>query len=277
MKYALVLLAALLVPNAGAVPVKALGTTPHSVPDACSACHEPGTPAGPTKPIVTNCLSCHPTEDHHPVNVAPGEIKVAAGWPLENGKMTCATCHDEHPDDQASTDRMLRGGHPATVKEFCYRCHESTVNTTRQSPHPTDGKPAADGSCSACHSGRPAAGATLAESRLRLEPTRVCVVCHEGEVHTGTKAHLGKQLERPIDPKVAAEFPLTADGTIACWTCHDVHNSAVNPPPAPRRLADALAKAVRGGKVDAPLTTSLLALPVSDGSLCRACHGNGPS
>lgn len=277
MRWALALLLVLLVPTARAVELKALGTNPHAVADACSACHDPGTPAGPARPVVANCLTCHPTEDHHPVSVPPGDIKVAEGWPLENGKMTCSTCHDEHPPDEQRTHRQLRGGHPATVKEFCYRCHESSTATNRQSPHPDDGNPAADGSCSACHSGRPEAGVSPAESRLRLEPTRVCLVCHEGEVHTGTKAHLGKQLLHPLDPAIAREFPLTAEGTIACWTCHDVHNSATNAPRAPRRLADALAKMVRGGHVDAPRTTSLLALPGADGSLCRACHGDGPS
>lgn len=263
----------------GARATDALGKSPHGVAAGCESCHTAGTPVGTPKPIVKNCLACHPSEDHHPIGMQPKEIKVAVGWPLEDGKVTCATCHAEPgcSADRAREAPYLRGGNPAGgIKEFCYRCHESTSASSRSSPHPKEGRPAADGSCSVCHAGVPKPNVAPAEAHLRLEPTKVCLTCHPGEVHTGLSAHLGKTLPRPIDPAVAIEFPLAPGGVIACWTCHDVHNSASTAPPARRRLGDALAAAVRGTTPEPLHTTALLALPADDGSLCRACHGNGP-
>ena len=65
----------------------------------------------------------------------------------------------------------------------------------------------------------------------------------------------------PLSAKTRRLLPLLADGTIACFTCHDVHGAA--------------APAARGKRAhDGP--DSMLALPAADGKLCRACHGRGP-
>ncbi|MCB9688215.1 MAG: hypothetical protein H6738_17520 [Alphaproteobacteria bacterium] len=246
-----------------------LGESPHGAPDKCAACHAMG-PEGQALaplPVEATCRGCHPDADMHPVGMKPVRIAVHEGWPLEDGVVTCATCHAE-PGCEADRDETrpwLRGGTPARKADFCYRCHESQA-MQRQSPHlPAGATDPTQAGCPACHAARPEPGATVAESRLRVVAAETCTTCHPGAVHAGVAEHVGHHVNRPPDPAL----PLL-DGVIGCWTCHEVH-AAPKDEPAPHGLAASLVGIPRD-----PGPEALLALPAADGSLCRACHGDGP-
>lgn len=254
------LLVLFVLPSSGFATAR-LGDSPHGEADSCGACHDlaVGPAPGAVRPIEVTCRSCHPDADMHPVGMRPKDIQVAEGWPLESGIVTCATCHAE-PSCDPKRDRtppFLRGGTPPRKMDFCYRCHASTA-LTRTSPHlPVASDGAANTTCSACHSGQPQAGAGPTESRLRLAPVDACVTCHPGPVHLGVSEHTGTAIKTPLTENAARLLPLLEGDRIACFTCHDVHNAYVGPR-------------------DAEGHNTMLALPANDGSLCRACHGNGP-
>lgn len=271
-----------------------IGKSPHAQPDGCPACHDASAGAAPgaVRPVIPTCLGCHPDADMHPVGMAPREVKVADGWPLENGKVTCATCHAEPSCDRSrgTVRPWFRGGNPERKLDFCYRCHTPTA-MQRTNPHvPTEQGGSSEG-CSACHSGKPAEGATVAESRLRVAPEEACVTCHPGAVHAGVAEHLGAILGTPLTADDAKHMPLGEGGKIECWTCHDVHQTAVSAPVAKKGVAARIDAAMQAeaakvvpaeppktepAKTEPAARPSLLALPTSDGRLCTACHGKGP-
>jgi hypothetical protein len=278
---ALFTLLLLLAPSLGKASQR-LGESPHDKPGACAACHEPGVGATPGKarPIIANCLSCHPDADMHPVGMAPRDIPVVEGWPLEDGKVTCATCHAEPScaADRGKVAPWFRGGVPARTMDFCYRCH-TPIKMQRTNPHPGSHGDKRDG-CAACHSGEPEKGAGLADARLRLVPSETCTTCHPNPVHAGAAEHVGAVQPTALTGDAKAKLPLDKDDTIACWTCHDVH--AAGPQSGPKRegIEGHIASARELPKDLAPTASAdqpaMLALPTDDGSLCKACHGSGP-
>lgn len=262
---------------------------PHGKADACGSCHLAVTGGGAVRPEAETCLACHPEGDPHPSNQLPRKVHVPADWPLVDGRVTCATCHAE-PACSADRDReapFLRGGNVTRTVQFCDRCHNDGTLGRVDPHHPRREGDTDDPTCGACHSGTPAPGAAPEAARLRTAPAAACATCHEGEIHAGVAAHLGKV----VPASVASSLPLAEGRTIACWTCHDVHGGtqaagelrrrsaadairalALQPPTATVSVAPAASPVSATGVLHPPL----LALPASDGSLCRACHGVGP-
>lgn len=290
------LLGALLAGGSADRPVAAADApaNPHGDPAACTACHAPGaspSQPGAPLPVVQTCRSCHPTADMHPVGMAPSRVTVAAGWPLEDGKVTCATCHAEpaHGGEAAALPAPWhRGGPYPSVTRFCYACHDA-AGYTQSDPHrPAKPGDPADPSCAACHTGTPAKGASLDQARLRAGPDAACTgTCHSEPPHAGVAEHLGKAV--PAD--VAAALPATLtlhQGQIACYTCHEVHTTSAAPSSAGRRAlaqglrAEALSgdwAALAGAEIawpDGADPHAMLAESAADGGLCQACHGVGP-
>lgn len=273
-----------------------LGDSPHGKADACAACHLPatdGAAAGPALPVVPTCLSCHPNADMHPVNVEQtDDIRVPENWPLENGRMVCSTCHAE-PAHGAPFAQLKapyhRGGPYEDVKDLCYRCHQRTTYVRKDPHHPNQARNIDSPTCAACHTRTPADGAIPTQANLRYALQETCTTCHQGAVHTGLDAHLGKVVPPERASKLPASITLTEDGRVACWTCHEVHDGsdATQRPVSPfiaglrARNADEdwsghVTPAIEWpGESTKPEHPPLLALPVADGSLCRACHGNG--
>jgi hypothetical protein len=281
-------------------PVAAVTTSdrnPHDRPDDCGACHEPGdTPSAPgaPRPSLESCVECHPDQerDMHAVDMAPEKTRMPAGWPFDGGVVTCATCHAE-PSCETTRSRQkpwLRGGPYADPLDACWACHDTGDYERTDPHHPTTVRDAADGSCAACHTAVPEEGAVVADSSLRATPDQLCALCHDGPPHLGAESHMGAKHEGP-PPEHG--LPLGPGGSVACWTCHEVHGDGLNErakPPKNRRLARAIIDEILGeewaGLVPDgavwPGTTNneehppLLALPAADGRLCEACHGDGP-
>jgi hypothetical protein len=264
---------------------------PHGDPQACAACHEGGPEApGAALPIIETCTECHPDADMHPVGVEPQRIHVAEGWPLLEGQISCWTCHTE-PACQAGEPAeppYLRGGPITRIQDFCYRCHTREEFTREDPHHPERRRDEADGSCAACHVGLPEEGAAPEDARLREIEGGVCATCHIEHPHFGTESHLHQPVEAvPLDsiPDVVA---LPADGTVRCWSCHEVHDET--PEPSRRwHRGHSLAQALREDERetwgledvehwpcdDPGEHPPMLALPLEDGSLCQACHHEG--
>lgn len=272
---AFVLLALLFLP-AGSRATSRLGVSPHEQAGACPVCHDSGAEGtvGPPRPVEATCRSCHPDADMHPVGMSPREVHVAEGWPLEAGKLTCATCHAEPScdDRRGRVAPWFRGGNPERVMDFCYRCHTpGRCGLLRTRAAGVDGNA---GGCPACHQGKPAAGAPPAQAELRLPGADTCTTCHPGPVHAGVAEHLGEGVTVALAPEAAAALPLGEGNAIMCWTCHDVHRAGPDTPHPPAGFAARLAR-LRPPTAEGQ-RPALLALSVQDGSLCRACHGGGP-
>lgn len=85
--------------------------------------------------------------------------------------------------------------------------------------HPRAQNPHAPGdrtACGLCHTSSP--------PKLSFDPVTTCVKCHSGNVdsHPISKHPIGKA------PRInlPSAFPLTQDGQMACYTCHDPHNKS---------------------------------------------------
>ena len=271
-----------------------LGKSPHGAKDGCAACHvgvgAPG--VGATKPIEATCRSCHPDADMHPVGMKPRTVKVAAGWPLEDGVVTCATCHAEPAHGGAAAtlpSPWHRGGPYPTTTAFCASCHDIAAYS-RQSPHTKEKTRDPKGAtCTACHSGLPVTGAAPSASRTRVPADQSCTGCHEGQIHAGVVEHVGKSVSPAVRAALPPAVAVNADGTIACWTCHEVHDGVTATHPNRRVLADGLrsralkedwtayaGSAYLWPRAEADEGSAMLALSIDDGALCQACHGEGP-
>lgn len=85
----------------------------------CTDCHSSDTPGATdlTRPLSTLCNNCHQArieKGEHQVNI-PATFTGGNTLPLQDGKMTCITCHDPHGSSLA-----LRMKDP----ELCTQCHK---------------------------------------------------------------------------------------------------------------------------------------------------------
>ena len=73
--------------------------------------------------------------------------------------------------------------------------------------------------CSGCHTADPPA--------LLLDPVTTCVKCHDGNIgnHPVTKHPMGQMTKI----KIPSYLPLTEDGEMVCYTCHDPHKKTKHP------------------------------------------------
>jgi hypothetical protein len=261
----------------------ALGQTinPHGAPEHCQACHtEPvegaaGLDAAGLDAAV--CTSCHTGLDRHmhAVSLTPSTAKSPVDWPLDNGTITCATCHAEPSCDEARdpSPPYHRGGPYTDPQGQCWQCHAEDA-FQRRDPHHEGDK-----GCGTCHTATPPEGAPAAKALLRSE--NICEVCHKPERHAGGSTHFGKA----PDDVPSRDLPLRSDGTIGCFTCHDAHKEGVAQHANPGALAIALRQRaltkewlpVAASVPDASSNVEhppLMALPAREG-LCEACHDEG--
>jgi predicted CXXCH cytochrome family protein len=171
------------------------------------------------------CARCHEAQAgfSHPVDIVP-TMAVPAMLPLENGKVTCVTCHDNtleaHSRDRTATasgghaEALLRNGLDATV--LCTQCHVVT-GITRKAMHPigvgrahllwaratlTNGQLAAGSKAAVRPASLGVADASLAAATN--DGSRTCAGCHDGTVATdalgsGSRGMVGFSLRGTVE------------------------------------------------------------------------------
>jgi len=158
------------------------------------------------------------------------------GYPLNQGKLMCSTCHDEesHRKHDPANPKFLRGGPYEDPEEFCYRCHlddRSTKNNPHNQVDPF-GRIRQE-SCRFCHRNKPGDGKPGAASLEMVgEESVVCASCHQKRPHPDvehivaiTPAMAKRKEEYEARHKVT--IPVGEDGIIRCSTCHNPHAKGV--------------------------------------------------
>ena len=217
---------------------------PHRRRTLCFACHGGGT-SGPLREAgsVALCQRCHGSGSipgmSHPLATVSKGIAVPAGWPLENGKLTCLTCHfaghapgavPGWTDEPPNTPHLLRGGVAGDRAAVCFRCHARNQWAGRN-PHR---EAAVERSgCTQCHERRPVWGTDRADTVTFVADINiVCLACHNPPEHPGSFRHtvtLGEGM-----PEVPEFLPLGTGRRITCATCHNPH---LDTPGSPRLRA----------------------------------------
>ena len=286
---------------------------PHGAADLCTECH--GTlPSGELDsawPPMSACERCHPDTNFHLVDVEPEEVECPDELMMQDGVMTCLTCHDEPacdglPKDARETDHFRDGPYRKPL-DLCFRCHDRE-DYQRTDPHrdlrTMDGE-RNDAVCIFCHQGVPEAETDEEVNTLRVDPVELCKGCHAHQIHVGIPSHLKLLPDdmRPVVDRFNASteqpIPIGPRGEVFCTSCHDPHPGLeaipVDTPPAklerlrknnrafrdeytlPRLRADL------GTITDADGTTltlmdgpaekgGLLRVPADNGDLCLVCH-----
>ena len=196
-----------------------------------------------------NCAQCHLADAalSHPVNVRP-TLSVPASLPLEEGRITCTTCHVDstaaHAQARTHPSALLRTADDGT---FCIQCHNS-VALTRAAQHSAALSRAhllwAPGSPAGQFNAAVRAPATPI-TRAVVDETRVCLSCHDGTVasdasakgdgthagagHPTSVRYGGTNLGSPRTPLVpigSVDPRLRLfNGQVGCATCHSPYSS----------------------------------------------------
>ena len=248
------------------------------------------------------CLKCHTDGCPivHPTDCEVKEtecIKVPPDFPLNNGKMTCTTCHDM----TSKNENFLRAKKPLKERfDFCFQCHNAECYK-KFNPHetiekniPWDKKKKA---CIYCHG----VGA-------ELEAYNACVGCHTKTPHVGAPEHLLAKREKveklvkgkaevveiesikELKPKIDEEElkkrkpkVILVKGRIECITCHNPHPQiAVPAPPEDKEWAEVEKKDLeyKLEKLKMDLSrfklntegVKLMSHELKGGKLCQICH-----
>lgn len=220
---------------------------PHGSRGLCFTCHPGGVregtavSVGERGDVVALCNGCHEMPG---VRRAPHVVRAAAsestwrmeylGYPLEGGKLTCVTCHDEvsHGAADPANPRFLRGGPYPDGEKFCARCHLDAAGA-RDNPHRQ-----VDGfgrirydRCRFCH-GEPRDAAAPESVSPIADDTAVCSNCHRLVPHPDVD-HI-RPITEPMDARRReyeerhkVVLPLGEGKTIRCSTCHNPHAKGV--------------------------------------------------
>lgn len=195
----------------GAVTAVDAGSPPAGLHKSlpCVQCH----PRGEGESV--GCAECHDSANHvHPTNVA-APATVPPEFPLEQGRLGCATCHRLHSPTGPYALRALAGRDSSGLRDLCTACHGAGLAS--QDPHrATPGV----NRCSFCHAPiDPKAVLYGARPKIRAAADRVCDYCH----NMGAQSH-----PRNIDPvlDLPPGLPRGTKGAITCLTCHSPHGSS---------------------------------------------------
>jgi predicted CXXCH cytochrome family protein len=134
----------------------------------------------------SNCNNCHDNQAlfSHPVNVL-ASMSVPADLPLENGQITCVTCHDNsssqmHMQARANHTPMLRA---MDGESLCLQCHDAG-----QSMHGAKLGKAHLASMNASNGFGSTSSSSSSNVLTASDPTvmdsvsRNCLSCHDGSV-----------------------------------------------------------------------------------------------
>lgn len=280
-------------------PARAIN--PHWLKDACDKCHvmkkDQAQPIGLPE-SERACLSCHDgvhaNAEAHPVGrlLDPEQFR-NPGWPLLEGRLACATCHDielttGHKNPQTSPSDFLRPAQAQGPDAFCASCHKP-VDYSRINPHRmmTQGH-VVPADCLLCHKQLPDAHAMTRTGRpdLRADVMTFCRSCHYYHVDWYEPGHMGTKIppkmlaymrakeivgpatrpsrEMIVELQAAGArpelWPVGPDNTVVCTTCHNPHQQGVFPPGS---VLEVGAMKIEDGRV-----VSHAAIP----DICLRCH-----
>lgn len=197
---------------------------PHFGPIECVACHIDEEDYELRSSSYTElCNSCHlelmTGRTHHPLRPVGGEVTVPEDWPLEDGGLSCLTCHLPSHDEYVGQYMFLRSPYQSDPGGYCSNCHRRESWSGRN-PHADANR--GEG-CNFCHDGSPQPGVdTVHTIRLFAEPSALCLRCHESVPHPAGFTHTMK-----IDPEmvlhVSKSVVLFEGDAVVCSTCHNPH------------------------------------------------------
>ena len=232
---------------------------PHWKNLMCMACHQ-GTPSKGNPVLLGSgdlnelCNRCHKSQfaraDIHPVGIIPSKhVKIPDDMPLQNGTITCETCHQSSLQESARAMTSVGKRNPKFLRrsglsrnEFCFICHiEETYR--RLNPHlqiDEHGHIKKE-TCLLCHASLPDVYLFGAKNVMFLvdDPNEYCIGCHPGfsEAHPAGGHHLVTPSEKIMKAlstsvnRIGVELPLYK-GKIVCATCHNPHDLGVIKYPA---------------------------------------------
>jgi hypothetical protein len=224
---------------------------PHGNRFLCFACH-PGkiregaeVPLGANRDVEKLCNGCHGLEG---VKKAPHVVGVSSssestwrmdylGYPLNEGKLSCVTCHDEvsHRKPDPENPKFLRGGPYSVKDQFCYRCHledkDQLVNPHRQiDPF---GRIRIE-ACRFCHRNDPDPSKRNHAPNFAMagEEAAICSNCHPDRPHPDRNHNVrmdATKLARKLSYEKLHQvvLPLGDGDMVRCSTCHNPHAKGV--------------------------------------------------
>jgi len=233
-----------------------LYTNLHYTGKYCSECHEK-TPSPGGNPqlrfggdygLLCRCHIESPDVYIHPFNIAPTPEKkkrIPQNFPLEDGKVTCLTCHDIYRQCQKRLfeRHSLRGAPYPRRIDFCYNCHVMEQYAPTDPHHQLDdNNEIIIGTCLICHKEKPdEKHATFKDVTLIGNIETSCRRCHHiSGKHAGDAEHVGiipsadglKRI-KTVEAKYNVRLPLDENGKMTCITCHNPHAKGVIPESSP--------------------------------------------
>jgi predicted CXXCH cytochrome family protein len=201
----------------------AVTVSPHYLGRAlCESCHTADRKTLRAADPIELCNRCHGSgkivADPHPLGKVPAEITIPNGWPLQQGSLTCLTCHLAGHKEHAGGNKFLRGGPAPDTNIFCQNCHKPEALKGRN-PHldVNNGK-----GCELCHSERPVPGKDTIETvKFVADPNILCMRCHSPGPHPAAIEHT-VLLNAERASAIARDLPVYR-GRIVCATCHNPH------------------------------------------------------
>lgn len=186
------------------------------------------------------CEGCHEPDSlfSHPVGVVPS-MSVPGNLPLEKGRLTCATCHDNsqstlHFQARSQHTSLLRAGGTGTA--FCGQCHKAGKTDRRTQhalglgtahlrwkdgssdlPNQTRGEVDSESrQCLSCHDGSSAKYVAIAPNTVDLDPRS-----QSHPIGGKTRDRWGRRTamapSKPVDDRVRLY-----DGQLGCGSCHSL-------------------------------------------------------
>ena len=244
----------------------------------CNECHEKPAVRGGDRylryggdyGLLCRCHILSPEIYIHPVNLTPTVEKrkrIPPDFPLENGKLTCLTCHDIYRQCQKRLfeRNSLRGAPYPRRMSFCYNCHIKK-NYEPNDPHLqlNDNEEIIIGTCLICHKEKPdEKHATFKDVTFIGDIEMICRRCHHiAGNHSGNHDHMknipsadGLKRIKLVEAKFHTRLPLNENGKMTCITCHNPHEKGIIPESNPGAKG-------AGSKYRHRLP----------GNLCRECH-----
>ncbi len=131
---------------------------------SCNDCHKTHAAGRPE----AQCASCHAAEN--------AAFRLPSRHPLQEGRMTCVSCHDPHAASEAQLKTKQR------ANDTCYRCHQD-----KEGPFVFEHDPVQE-DCRLCH----APHGSVANKLLVASEPMLCAQCHELHFHGGYTAADGE-------------------------------------------------------------------------------------